>query len=50
MAADGLVPGVALEIEPGQKTEGIVSVIVGGDPLAVKDHLAQRIYVVPDEA
>ncbi len=50
MAADGLVPGVALQIESGQKTEGIVSVIVGGDPLAVKDHLAQRIYVVPDKA
>ncbi len=53
MAADGLVPGVAVLVDSAQDVEGVVGVIIGGDEgvaLAVQDHLARRIFVVPDEA
>jgi DtxR family Mn-dependent transcriptional regulator len=53
MAADGLVPGVAVLVDSTQDVDGVVGVIVGGDEgvaLAVQDHLARRIFVVPDEA
>ena len=52
MAADGLVPGVTVLVDWAQDVDGVVGVIVGGDEgvaLAVQDHLAQRIFVVPDE-
>ena len=52
MAADGLVPGVAVLIDSVQDVDGVVGVIVGGDGgvvLAVQDHLARQILVVPDE-
>ena len=53
IAADGLVPGVAVLVDSAQDVDGVVGVIVGGDEgvaLAVRDHLARRIFVVPDEA
>ena len=53
MAADGLVPGAAVLIDPVQAVDGVVGIIVGGDDgvvLGVQDHLARRIFVVPDEA
>ena len=53
MAADGLVPGVAVLVDSAQDVDGVVGVIVGGDEgvaLAVQDHLARRIFVVADEA
>jgi len=52
MAADGLVPGVTVRIDSVQDVDGAVDVIVGGDDgvvLAVQDHLARRIFVVPDD-
>ena len=52
MAADGLVPGAAVLIDPVQAVDGVVGIIVGGDDgvvLGVQDHLARRIFVVPDE-
>ena len=52
MAADGLVPGVTVRIDSIQDVDGAVGVIVGGDSgvvLAVQDHLARRIFVVPDD-
>ena len=53
MAADGLVPGVAVLVDSTQDVDGVVGVTVGGDEgvaLAVQDHVARRILVVPDEA
>ncbi len=54
MAADGLVPGIAVLVDSTQDVDGVVGIIVGGDEegvaLAVQDHLARRILVVPDEA
>ncbi len=53
MAAHGLVPGVALLVDSDQDLEGVVAVTVGNDEgvsLTVQDHLARRIFVVPDEA
>ena len=52
MAADGLVPGVAIRVDSIQDVKGVVGVIVGddgnGNALAVQNHLAERIFVVPD--
>ena len=41
-----------MRVDSAQDVEGVVGVIVGGDEgvaLAVQDHLARRILVVPDE-
>lgn len=53
MAAQGLVPGVALQVDSDQNVDGAVGIMVGGDEgvaLTVQNHLARRIFVVPDEA
>jgi hypothetical protein len=53
IAAHGLVPGVALLVDSDQDLEGVVAVTVGNDEgvsLTVQDHLARRIFVVPDKA
>ena len=53
MAAQGLVPGVALQVDSDQNVDGAVGIMVGGDEgvaLTVQNHVARRIFVVPDEA
>ena len=51
MAANGLVPGVAVQVDVGQDVDGVVGIIVGDDgvALAVRGELARRIFVVPDQ-
>ena len=48
MAAEGLLPGVNVQVNEGPQIEGVVNILVGdsqGPPLAVKTELARRIYV-----
>lgn len=52
MAAQGLVPGVAVQVDSDQDVDGAVGIMVGGDEgvaLTVQNHLARRIFVVPDD-